>query len=111
MKRLALCVLLAFALLQTASAQLLPRGSDVNIYFPEMVDGGQGDWKWQTAFTFLNPDSSTSASIRLWLLAENGSYLPIDFGSGPSSYFTLTVPPGGSRTIVSLRQICISLKM
>lgn len=91
--------LLTFAL--PAHAQMLPQGANVNLYFPQIADGGTGSGRWQTTFSFLNCDSSASATVKLWLIRDDGSGLAMDFGSGASSYHTFTIPPSGSRVLRS----------
>ena len=82
-------------------SQLNPVGAQVNLYFPQLADGGPASQQWQTGFIFSNP-STTTASVRIYLYANDGSPLSLDFGSGQTSTISLTVPPTGTRTIRSL---------
>ena len=82
MKCFAICALFSVLILPAAFAQIMPQGSHVQLYFPEVADGGG---EWQTTFTFVNPDDSIPAPINLYLFKEDGSGLPVDFGSGAAA--------------------------
>jgi hypothetical protein len=73
----------------------------VNLYFPQLADGGTLSQRWQTRFEFFNPHESLPASVFLTILDGNGRLLPLDFGSGPAARLSFTLPPRGSRTIRS----------
>jgi len=90
-------VCMALLFFQTSFGQALPQGSDVNLYFPQVADGGE----WQTVFIFNNPDPSATATVDLYFLDNDGYALPINLGTGASFHHTLTIPPRGSRTIKS----------
>jgi hypothetical protein len=98
MKRLGIVILLSVLIAPAALSQLLPQGAHVNFCFPQVADGGG---QWQTTFVFLNPDTSASASVDLWLSKSDGATLSIDFGSGASAHHVLSIPPRGTRTIRS----------
>jgi hypothetical protein len=98
MKWLTILALTTMLVVSTAFAQMLPQGSHVNICFPQVADGGG---QWRTTFVFVNPDTSTSAYVDLWLYKSDGSALSFDFGSGAKSHHVLTIPPRGSRIIRS----------
>jgi hypothetical protein len=71
------------------------------LYFPQFADGGPIPARWQTSFTFANPNS-TSATVFLNLYNDSGAGLPIDFGGGPSNQFSFTIPASGSVTFRSI---------
>ena len=73
----------------------------MDLYFPHLADGGAPSYKFQTAITLLNPSTTTTASVGIALLADNGSPLALDFGQGSTSSVDLTIPPGGTRILRS----------
>ncbi len=97
---LLVAVLLALAFTTCSPAQSQPGSAHVNLYFPHFADGGAAAQKWQTTFTFVNVGLS-SATVVLRLYNDNGGPPAIDFGSGPSSTQTFTVPSNGVRILRS----------
>lgn len=96
-------VLLVIASLSCShlAAQFEPQSAHVLLYFPQLADGGDGTQQWQTTFIFTNPNSTWTAQCEVRLLADDGSPLVIDLGSGSVSQFQLSVPPQGRRTLIS----------
>lgn len=91
--------LLTLVLSIPLSAQFEPGSAHVNLYFPQLADGGNFAQRWQTRFEFFNPHESLPANVILTIIDGNGRLLPLDFGSGPGSRFSFTLPPRGSRTL------------
>jgi Peptidase family M48 len=95
-----------FSLLVTAVvpllAQLDPESAQVISYFPQFVDGGSDAQKWTTSLTLINPHLTLSAGAMVNLYDDNGASLSLDFGNGPVSKLTVTIPPQGSVTYKSL---------
>lgn len=77
-----------------------PETSHVLLYFPHLVDGGPPAQRWQSKLTFSNPNNVT-VSVLVNFYAENGSSLPLDFGSGPANQLSFTIPPFGTRVFRS----------
>jgi hypothetical protein len=102
LKRKLLTVVALMTLAVPALAQLQPQSAHVNLYFPQLADGGTPDNQWQTTLMFMNPSTTTIAVIVVEFYNNNGSPLSINFGSGASERLSLTVPPGGLRIISSL---------
>jgi hypothetical protein len=75
----------------------MPEQAHVNLIFPHIRDGGPEAQKWTTTFTIVNPASSTANAV-LRLRANDGSPLLLDFGSGPGSRVSFTVPAKGVRS-------------
>jgi len=73
-----LCSLLACG--PAGLAQFAPEDAQVNLYFPQLADGGTPVQKWQTGFIFVNPNPQTTAAVTLWLYANDGSPLSLDLG-------------------------------
>jgi hypothetical protein len=96
-------MLLWVALAAPAVAQMRPASAHVNLYFPQLADGGSVN-VWQTAITFINPNA-TPASVSAYFYDNNGQALPLfDFGSGPVAQFQdLAIPAGGVRVVKSMR--------
>jgi hypothetical protein len=94
-----LTALILFLLSLPAMAQIEPGSAHVNLYFPQLADGGTATQRWQTRFEFFNPHESLSAAVILTILDSNGRLMPVDFGSGPTARVTFTLPPRGSRTL------------
>jgi hypothetical protein len=69
--RIATVVLVLLIMSFPAFAQLQPQGADVNLYFPQIADGGTGGGKWQTTFAFVNP---TEAWNKIAASFPAGSY-------------------------------------
>ena len=81
-------------------AASLPESAHTSLYFPHLADGGTAAFKFQTAITILNPNSS-GVNVAMQFLKDDGSALALDFGQGPVSILTLSLPSGGSRTLRS----------
>lgn len=82
----------------TAQAQRQAVSAHVNLYFAQVADGQFGGGRWQTAFTFVNTnDTDARAEIRLF--GGDGGELPVDFGTGLASRFSVVVPALGSLTL------------
>lgn len=62
-----------------------------NLIFPQIVDGGG----LPTQILLLNPSSNTTAVGTISLVGETGTALPLDFGSGPQSTLSYSIPPNG----------------
>lgn len=80
--------------------QIKPANSHVNMYFPQLADGGPVAGRWQTAFTFVN-SSSLTARIELRLYDNAGKPMTIDFGNGAFSTHIIRVPGFGSKLLSS----------
>jgi hypothetical protein len=102
LKRKFVCVAALMTLAVPALAQLQPQSAHVNLYFPQLADGGTPDNQWQTTLMFMNPNVTTPASIVVQFYNNDGSPLSINFGSGASAQLSLTVPPGGLTIVSSL---------
>lgn len=79
-------------------AQLLTAASQADLYIAHIADGGPTANRWTTQFRFVNSGIMTGGAANgvLYFYADDGSPLSVDFGSGPSSTFTISIPPGGS---------------
>ena len=62
-----------------ASAQVIPQSAHVNLYFPQLADGGPPESQWQTTFIFSNANLK-SVSVVLVFNNDNGDSLALDFG-------------------------------
>jgi hypothetical protein len=82
-------------------AQMLPQGAHVFLYFPQLADGGDATSKWQTTFTFLNPNTQSPALVWLYTYQDNGSPLTMDLGLGQTATHQFTIPAAGSRLLRS----------
>lgn len=78
-----------------------PEDAHVNMYFPQFADGGTQAQQWQTSVIFVNPDLKSIASVQLSLYGDDGAPLSLDFGFGPASHLSFSVPAGGSRIFTS----------
>lgn len=85
-----------------ASAQIQPQSAHVNMYFPQLADGGPQYAQWQTTFTFVNA-GATEAKIEILTIGDDGRDLLIDMGMGPRARHIVGVPPRGSRTLQSTK--------
>lgn len=94
--RIALASLMAFG--ATGTAQLLTVDSQSDLYIAHIADGGPAANRWTTQFRFVNSGILTGqpANGAMYFYADDGSPLQVDFGSGPSSRFTISIPPSGS---------------
>jgi hypothetical protein len=95
--------LLTFLLVMTAScfAQFDPDGAQVISYFPHLADGGPSSQAWITSLTFVNPHGTLPSAGTVYLHADDGSPLTLDFGSGPVSSVPFIIPPQGTITLKS----------
>ena len=88
-------------------AQFQPQGAHVNLFFPQLANGGPDSGRWQTAFTFVNPSNgilpakNNPVTVRLNILDNAGQPLALDLGSGATSRHEFTIPSGGSRILRS----------
>lgn len=89
-------LLLMAALTQPVAAQIEPSTAQVNLYFPQLADGGPRSQQWQTSFVFLNPSTTSVAGVVLLIYNNDGSPLTMDFGSGANSQFNFAIPPQGT---------------
>ncbi len=89
----------AFLLAGSLSAQIDPQSAHVNLYFPQLADGGTFAQRWQTTFIFQNPHPLVSAIVNLAIRGNNGNPLPLDFGGGAASSGSITIPGGGTRIL------------
>jgi len=78
-----------------------PDGAHVDMYFPQLADGGPPAQQWQTSFVFVNPHSSLTAHVQLSLFGNDGKPLGLNLGAGLASVYTFSVLPGGSITLRS----------
>jgi hypothetical protein len=99
--RLAAGVITAVMLSTGLWAQMVPQGAQVISYFPQLADGGPPSGQWITSLTFVNPNSSFAASGNVNFYADNGSPLSLNFGTGPVSSISFTVPAQGTVTFTS----------
>jgi len=90
-------LLLCFAAAETpAFAQFsLPAGAHVDLYFPQVANGGDASARWQTTFQIVNPNPAT-ATGRLSFFGQDGQPLVVEFGTAVDSVFTITVPGSGA---------------
>lgn len=96
-----LSLLVGLLLAPCLFAQLDPQGAQVISYFPQLADGGPASQKWITSLTLVNPDIDNSAIGIVYLYADSGQPLALDFGNGPASTVNLTLPPQGTVTLQS----------
>ena len=96
MLRLGVSVVLLAGLL---SGQFDPQSAHVNLYFPQLADGGTFAQRWQTTFILQNPHPERSAIVNLAIRGNNGSPLALDFGAGATSGGSITIPAGGTRIL------------
>ena len=86
----------------SAFGQMLPESANVNLYFPQLADGGDPAARWQTTFIFHNPDASTNSTVDIFLLDNEGNNLLIDFGAGAASYHSFTLTPRATKVLRSV---------
>lgn len=81
-----------------ARAQLLTVDSEADLYIAHIADGGPATSRWTTQFRFVNSGILTGAPAKgtLYFYADDGSPFPVDFGSGPATVFSISIPVGGS---------------
>jgi len=81
--------------------QFYPTGAHVNLYFPHLADGGASSGQWQTSLEFVNPSPTLTAHVEVRLYGDEGFPLNLDFGAGPLSLHTLSIPPSGAARLRS----------
>src|SRR5437870_9225072 len=79
---------------------VIPETGQVNLYFPHLADGGPRSQQWQTKLTFVNPNNS-AVNVSMNFYSDSGGPLNLNFGSGPVSQYSFTMPPLGSRVFRS----------
>ena len=82
-------------------SQIVPQSAHVNLYFPQLADGGPRAQQWQTIFSFNNPNLSKSAAVLLEILGNHGRPMALDLGSGLASRHSFVIPPLGLRVLRS----------
>ncbi len=106
MRRLLVISALAISALldpnERATAQIIPQGAHVNLYFPQLANGGAPAQQWSIRFTFTNPDPSLIARVSLFFVRSSGDPLQLDFGSGPVDRIVIDIPPNGARILRSV---------
>jgi hypothetical protein len=101
MDRLKLTALLVLAAsVIPAAGQYIPQSAHVNLFFPQLADGGPPQSQWQTTFLFSNPGLSV-AHVDVLFYGNDGQPLALDFGNGPVTELDLEIPSRGSRLIRS----------
>ena len=83
-----------------AQVEVYPRDAHVNLYFPQLADGGTSAQRWQTSFTFVN-SASQNVNVKLYLYANDGSPMALDMGGGPTSIVAFSMPANGRTTLRS----------
>ncbi|MCZ2150382.1 MAG: hypothetical protein LC126_21715, partial [Bryobacterales bacterium] len=83
-------------------AQLEPDTAQVNLYFPQLADGGDQAQTWQTSFVFTNSNPAMPVACMLSTLNDSGGPLALDLGTGLQSRQSFTIPPLGRKTLRSL---------
>jgi hypothetical protein len=76
---------------------LAPTAASSQLYFAHLADGAN----WTTSLFFSNPNQLMAATVNVSFYSDAGLPLQLDFGSGPVSTLTLTVPAGGVQTVTS----------
>lgn len=92
---------IVLTMIRPLAAQLDPDGAHVNLYLPQVIDGGPTNQRWQTELSFVNPHAESAATAVVRLLGHDGGPLSLDFGSGPAKEMRFTVPPLGFRRFTS----------
>jgi hypothetical protein len=72
------------------------QNANVFLYFPHLADGGPAGQRWQTRFTFTNPNTYL-VGVTVDVYADNGAPLPLSFGGAPTANYTFLIPAGGTR--------------
>ena len=96
---LAACVC-AVGITAFAQVPIQPDSAQVLLYFPHLADGGPPSRQWPTTFKLVNPNQF-SVNVTLKLYDDGGRSLSLDFGTGPSSQITASLPALGSRVFRS----------
>ncbi len=94
-----LLVLLVLSTLP-GTAQLLPSTSEVALYFPHFVTGGNPNDYWRTDFEFVNSNEADVA-CELYFQDDNGVLTEIDFNGGSESPYEFLIPAMGSASVRS----------
>lgn len=81
-------------------AQFAPDSAHVNLYFPQLADGGDQLQSWQTTIVLYNPGLD-SATCLLSIYGDDGRPVALDLGSGLLSSQFVLIPPQGRRTLRS----------
>ena len=76
---------------------LAPSAASSQIYFAHLADGAN----WTTSLFFSNPNQMLAATVNVSFYSDAGQPLELDFGAGPVSTLTLTLPAGGMQTVTS----------
>lgn len=77
---------------------MLPRNAQSVLYFPHLTEGGPDtNNSWQATFSFVNTNN-TAANVSVAFYNDDGSSMMLDFGSGPVSSLTTTIPSQGTRS-------------
>lgn len=100
LKPIRLCFLLTLVVSVHICFAGMPETAQTDIYFPHLANGGPAYAQWQSRFTFINPNA-TAATVTMYLFGDSGAALSLDFGSGPTSAPTFTVPPNGTYVLQS----------
>ncbi len=83
-------------------AQFDPDSAHVNLYFPQLADGGAAAQRWQTSIILQNPHPSLAAGVLLTIRGNDGQPLALDFGAGPTATANFSIPAGGTRILRSM---------
>jgi hypothetical protein len=96
--RTLLALLASVFVIAPIEGQLLTVESQADLYIAHMADGGPVSNRWTTQFRFVNSGLLTGAPANgsLYFYADDGSPLAVDFGTGPSSVYNISIPVGGS---------------
>jgi hypothetical protein len=84
-----------------APVLLSPSAASTRLYFAQLADGGGAEQKWTTTVMLVNPSITTATSVIVTFYGDEGEPLALDFGTGPSSTLTLSLPPGGTKKLTS----------
>jgi len=79
------------------SSIVTPSSASSQLYFAHLADGGG----WATSLFFSNPNQLLAATVNVSFYSDGGQPLQLDFGAGPITTLTLTVPAGGGQTVTS----------
>ncbi len=97
----ALVLLLALTALPLEAQYSYPASASTRIGFAQVADGGPINDRWSTTISLLNLSATYSNGVLVSFFRDNGQPLALDFGSGPSATLSLTLPPGGVRSVTS----------
>jgi len=84
----------SFLFCSVVQAQLIPKSAETDFYFAHITDGGTNVERWTTQFRFVNADSIDTGSTSgiLYFVGQDGQSLLLDFGNGPRSSLSITIP-------------------